>query len=175
MNKAIDEWMVSQIAAGRTPDEIRRALDIDEEEKKAVRYSVLPHSVFTNCAHPCIQYLDKVAADPSQLNPNLPPPIALVRASKFKYSEIYNRYRKLKGPIKDSRPHKSDSSRSRGESSRKGKRKASETEGDEMDGDQDSKKKRRGRPRKVTEGQEDGVEGAEQMHVQEQGDRKSVV
>ncbi|UOH83599.1 hypothetical protein LQV05_006332 [Cryptococcus neoformans] len=149
MNKAIDEWMVSQIAAGRTPDEIRRALDIDEEEKKA--------------------YLDKVAADPSQLNPNLPPPIALVRASKFKYSEIYNRYRKLKGPIKDSRPHKSDSSRSRGESSRKGKRKASETEGDEMDGDQDSKKKRRGRPRKVTEGQEDGVEGAEQMHVQEQG------
>lgn len=46
MNKAIDEWMVSQIAAGRTPDEIRRALDIDEEEKKAVRHSVLPHCLY---------------------------------------------------------------------------------------------------------------------------------
>lgn len=54
MNKAIDEWMVSQIAAGRTPDEIRRALDIDEEEKKAVGYSILLHPVFLNCAHPCI-------------------------------------------------------------------------------------------------------------------------
>lgn len=53
MNKAIDEWMVSQIAAGRTPDEIRRVLDIDEEEKKAVRYSI-SCPVFTNCAHPCI-------------------------------------------------------------------------------------------------------------------------
>lgn len=53
MNKVIDEWMVSQIAAGRTPDEIRRALDIDEEEKKSVRYSI-SRLVFKNCAHPCI-------------------------------------------------------------------------------------------------------------------------
>lgn len=91
-----------------------------------------------------------------------------MRTSKFKYSEIYNRYRKLKGPIKDSRLPKSDSPRSRGESSRKGKRKASEAEGEEMDGDQDGKKKRRGRPRKVAEGQEEGIEGPEQMQVQEQ-------
>ncbi|WVO12466.1 hypothetical protein L204_100065 [Cryptococcus depauperatus] len=110
LNKAVDEWMICQIHAGKTPDEIRRALDMNDDEKRA--------------------YLEKVAIDPSSVNPNLPPPIALARETKYKYSEIYNRYRKLKGPIKNSRSVKSIdfvsnvvvSASRRG----KGKRKASE-------------------------------------------------
>ncbi|WVQ73045.1 hypothetical protein IAR50_002608 [Cryptococcus sp. DSM 104548] len=103
MNKAIDEWMVARINEGKTPEEIRRLLDMDEDAKKA--------------------YLDKVAFDPSQIDPNLPPPVALVRETKFRYSEIYNRFRKLKGPIKETKQPKTAaaSSSKRGG---KGKRKA---------------------------------------------------
>ncbi|TYJ57082.1 hypothetical protein B9479_002183 [Cryptococcus floricola] len=103
MNKAIDEWMVARINEGKTPEEIRRLLDMDEDAKKA--------------------YLDKVAADPSQIDPNLPPPVALVRETKFRYSEIYNRFRKLKGPIKETKQQKAATA-SGSKKAGKGKRKA---------------------------------------------------
>ncbi|WWC64684.1 uncharacterized protein I303_107295 [Kwoniella dejecticola CBS 10117] len=77
--KSIDTWLNKQIEAGKTLDDIRKILDIPEEEKEA--------------------YLAKVRADPTALDPNMPPPLAM--ALKVKYPDIYNRYRKLKGPVKE--------------------------------------------------------------------------
>ncbi|WVQ84339.1 hypothetical protein IAT38_006491 [Cryptococcus sp. DSM 104549] len=93
--KAIDEWVVAQVEKGKTLDDIRHALSMDEAEKKA--------------------YLDKVSADPSAIDADLPPPVALVQKDKFKYSEIYNRYRKLKGPLKEIRSGAGSASRDRSE------------------------------------------------------------
>ncbi|WRT70328.1 uncharacterized protein IL334_007326 [Kwoniella shivajii] len=87
--KAIDIWLNKQIEAGKTLDDIRKVLNISEEEKEA--------------------YLAKVAADPTTMDPSLPPPLAL--ALKVKYPDIYNRYRKLKGPVKEHKQLKGSTKR----------------------------------------------------------------
>ncbi|GMK54775.1 hypothetical protein CspeluHIS016_0113610 [Cutaneotrichosporon spelunceum] len=91
--KVIDEWLVSQIQAGKDTDEIRRALMMPEDEKAA--------------------YLRQIAEDPSSVDPEKPPPLALTL--RIKYPDIYNRYRKLKGPIKDFKPPKHPRARRRTE------------------------------------------------------------
>ncbi|KAL1409967.1 hypothetical protein Q8F55_003966 [Vanrija albida] len=82
--KVIDEWLVAQIQAGKDTDEIRRSLTMTDEEKSA--------------------YLQAIAEDPSRIDPDKPPALALTL--RIKYPDIYNRYRKLKGPIKDFKPPK---------------------------------------------------------------------
>lgn len=82
--KVIDEWLVAQIQAGKDTDDIRRALIKAEEDKE--------------------EYLRQIAQDPTAIDPNKPPPLALTL--RIKYPDIYNRYRKLKGPIKDFKPPK---------------------------------------------------------------------
>ncbi|BEJ11383.1 hypothetical protein CspHIS471_0108050 [Cutaneotrichosporon sp. HIS471] len=91
--KVIDEWLVAQIHAGKDTDEIRRALMMPEDEKAA--------------------YLRQIAEDPSSVDPEKPPPLALTL--RIKYPDIYNRYRKLKGPIKDFKPPKHPRARRRTE------------------------------------------------------------
>jgi hypothetical protein len=51
-----------------------------------------------------MQYIRKTTDDPSLIDPNLPPPLAL--SVKIKYPDIYNRFRKLRGPLKDNKPAK---------------------------------------------------------------------
>lgn len=82
--KVIDEWLVAQIQAGKDTDDIRRALIKAEENKE--------------------EYLRQIAEDPSLIDPDKPPPLALT--TRIKYPDIYNRYRKLKGPIKSFKPPK---------------------------------------------------------------------
>jgi hypothetical protein len=89
--KIIDEWLVAQIQAGKDTDEIRRALMMPEDEKQA--------------------YLRQIAEDPSSADPDKPPALALTL--RIKYPDIYNRYRKLKGPIKDFKPPKHPRARKR--------------------------------------------------------------
>lgn len=89
--KVIDEWLVSQIQQGKDTDQIRRALMMPEEEKQA--------------------YLRQIAEDPTSVDPEKPPPLALTL--RIKYPDIYNRYRKLKGPIKDFKPPKHPRARKR--------------------------------------------------------------
>ncbi|WVF73016.1 hypothetical protein IAT40_007834 [Kwoniella sp. CBS 6097] len=85
--KAIDVWLNRQIEAGKTLDDIRKVLTIPDEEKQA--------------------YLTKVQADPTTVDPDMPPPLAMVM--HVKYPDIYNRYRKLKGPVKEHKVLKSAS------------------------------------------------------------------
>ncbi|WWC71920.1 uncharacterized protein I206_105879 [Kwoniella pini CBS 10737] len=87
--KSIDTWLNKQIEAGKTLDDIRKVLNISEEDKEA--------------------YLAKVSADPTALEPNMPPPLAL--ALKVKYPDIYNRYRKLRGPVKEHKQLKGSTKR----------------------------------------------------------------
>ncbi|CAK9785989.1 hypothetical protein CC85DRAFT_285681 [Cutaneotrichosporon oleaginosum] len=89
--KVIDEWLVAQIQAGKDTDEIRRALMMPEDEKQA--------------------YLRQIAEDPASVDPAKPPPLALTL--RIKYPDIYNRYRKLKGPIKEFKPPKHPRARKR--------------------------------------------------------------
>ncbi|KAK8853123.1 hypothetical protein IAR55_003824 [Kwoniella newhampshirensis] len=79
--KVIDDWLNTQIEEGKTLDDIRKVLNMTEEEKES--------------------YLQKVAADPSAEDPAKPPALAL--SQKVKYPDLYNRYRKLKGPVKDNK------------------------------------------------------------------------
>lgn len=89
--KVIDEWLVAQIQAGKDTDEIRRSLMMTDEEKTT--------------------YLREIAEDPSRIDPEKPPALALTL--RIKYPDIYNRYRKLKGPIKEFKPPKNPRSRKR--------------------------------------------------------------
>lgn len=82
--KVIDEWLVAQIEAGKDTDEIRRSLMMTDDEKQ--------------------QYLTEIAEDPSRIDPDRPPPLALTL--RIKYPDIYNRFRKLRGPIKEFKPPK---------------------------------------------------------------------
>jgi hypothetical protein len=82
--KVIDEWLVAQISAGKDTDEIRRSLMMTDDEKA--------------------DYLQGIAEDPSRIDPNKPPPLALTL--RIKYPDIYNRFRKLRGPIKEFKPPK---------------------------------------------------------------------
>ncbi|KAL7418310.1 hypothetical protein Q5752_006768 [Cryptotrichosporon argae] len=79
--KVIDDWLVKQIASGKSLDEIRRLLNLPEETKAA--------------------YLQMIADDPSAVDPDMPPPLAL--HTRIKYPDIYNRYRKYHGRVKESR------------------------------------------------------------------------
>ncbi|WVR00199.1 hypothetical protein IAU59_007341 [Kwoniella sp. CBS 9459] len=79
--KAIDVWLNRQIEADKTLDDIRKVLMMPEEDKQA--------------------YLTRVQADPTSLDPDMPPPLAMVM--QVKYPDIYNRYRKLKGPVKENK------------------------------------------------------------------------
>ncbi|OCF38142.1 hypothetical protein I316_00366 [Kwoniella heveanensis BCC8398] len=76
--KAIDVWLTRQIEADKTLDDIRKVLMMGEEEKQA--------------------YLARVQADPTAVDPDMPPPLAMVM--NVRYPDIYNRFRKLKGPVK---------------------------------------------------------------------------
>lgn len=96
--KVIDEWLVAQIEAGKDTDAIRRSLMMTEEEKSA--------------------YLAQIAQDPHNVDPDKPPALALTL--KVKYPDIYNRFRKLRGPIKDFKPPKNPrGNRKRGANSSK--------------------------------------------------------
>jgi len=44
------------------------------------------------------QYIRKALEDPSSVSPDMPPPTAF--QMKIKYPDIYNRFRKLKGPVR---------------------------------------------------------------------------
>ncbi|WWD19538.1 hypothetical protein CI109_103999 [Kwoniella shandongensis] len=79
--KVIDDWLNTQIEAGKTLDDIRKVLTMTDEEKES--------------------YLQKIAADPTTVDPSMPPALAL--AQKVKYPDLYNRYRKLKGPVKENK------------------------------------------------------------------------
>ncbi|OCF61215.1 hypothetical protein L486_00861 [Kwoniella mangroviensis CBS 10435] len=98
--KSIDIWLTKQIEVGKSLDDIRKVLSIPEEEKEA--------------------YLAKVAADPTTLEPDMPPPLALVL--KVKYPDIYNRYRKLKGPVKDHKVLKGSTKRTSSGTAKSGSR-----------------------------------------------------
>lgn len=50
------------------------------------------------------QYIRKATEDPSSIEPGGMPALALT--VKIKYPDIYNRFRKLRGPLKDSKPPK---------------------------------------------------------------------
>lgn len=50
------------------------------------------------------QYIRKATEDPSSVEPGMPPALALT--VKIKYPDVYNRFRKLRGPLKESRPPK---------------------------------------------------------------------
>ncbi|GFZ48565.1 hypothetical protein JCM24511_06313 [Saitozyma sp. JCM 24511] len=82
--KVVDDWIVVQIQAGKAPEEIRKLLHMTEEEKDAL--------------------LKAAADDANSVTPDMPPPLAA--NLKIKYPDIYNRYRKHKGPIRESRPSK---------------------------------------------------------------------
>ncbi|WVW86052.1 hypothetical protein I302_108090 [Kwoniella bestiolae CBS 10118] len=107
--KSIDNWLTKQIEVGKSLDDIRKVLSIPEEEKEA--------------------YLAKVASDPTSLNPDMPPPLAL--ALKVKYPDIYNRYRKLKGPVKEHKVLKGSTKRTSSGTTKSGSR-ANATSGSEM-------------------------------------------
>lgn len=51
-----------------------------------------------------MQYIRKTTEDPSLIDPDLPPPLAL--SITIKYPDIYNRFRKLRGPLKEGKPPK---------------------------------------------------------------------
>ncbi|ORX40698.1 hypothetical protein BD324DRAFT_654461 [Kockovaella imperatae] len=88
----IDDWLVKQIEAGKEIDEIRRVLSIPETEKQA--------------------YVQKVTEDPTLVDPDMPPPLAF--QTKVKYPDIYNRFRKLRGPVRAARsPNSKRSSKRR--------------------------------------------------------------
>lgn len=93
--KVVDDWLIAQIDAGKDTDEIRQMLSISEEAKQEVSLG------FVRLASPHIltmQYVRKALEDPSSVDPNLPPPLAF--QTKIKYPDIYNRFRKLRGPIR---------------------------------------------------------------------------
>ncbi|WVR07775.1 hypothetical protein IAU60_004818 [Kwoniella sp. DSM 27419] len=79
--KIIDVWLNKQIEAGKNLDDIRKVLSVSEEDKES--------------------YLTRVANDPTLIDPDMPPPLAL--SLKVKYPDIYNRYRKLRGPVKENK------------------------------------------------------------------------
>jgi len=84
---------VAQISAGKDTDEIRKMLSLTEEEKAEVSSSVAIASVRS-----LPQYVRKALEDPSIVTPDMVPPLAF--QMKIKYPDIYNRFRKLKGPIR---------------------------------------------------------------------------
>jgi hypothetical protein len=108
--KVIDDWIVVQIQAGRAPEEIRKLLHMTQEEQDAVRNERLSHLIELKTATRAVligfqsQLLKATADDPNSVTPDMPPPLAA--NLKIKYPDIYNRYRKHKGPIRESRPRK---------------------------------------------------------------------
>jgi hypothetical protein len=108
--KVVDDWIVVQIQAGRAPEEIRKLLHMTEEEKDAVSSESLSHvpELYTLLRTVLIgshsQLLKAAADDPNSVTPDMPPPLAA--NLRIKYPDIYNRYRKHKGPIRESRPNK---------------------------------------------------------------------
>ncbi|ORY26694.1 hypothetical protein BCR39DRAFT_540463 [Naematelia encephala] len=76
--RVVDDWLMEMIAKGKDLAQIKAALTITEEEKH--------------------QLMERVINDPNSLDPNAPPPLAF--HLKINYPDIYNRYRKVKGPIK---------------------------------------------------------------------------
>lgn len=81
--RVVDEWVVAQITAGKSPEEIRALLNVTEEEKA--------------------EYLRReteISASGGEADPDVPP--ALAFALKIKYADIYNRYRKLHGTLRGS-------------------------------------------------------------------------
>jgi hypothetical protein len=93
--KVIDDWLVGQIAAGKDTEEIRKALTLTENEKAEVSEE---SDARQNTLTDILQYLRKAIVDPSSITPDMPPPLAF--QMKIKYPDIYNRYRKLRGPIR---------------------------------------------------------------------------
>jgi hypothetical protein len=56
------------------------------------------------------QYIKMITEDPSKQEPGMPPALAL--SVRIKYPDIYNRFRKIRGSVKENKPSRSGKGRS---------------------------------------------------------------